>query len=207
MKLSRIRKLTWRLLLVYVLVLAVIAFADRSPGKWRNWNFAAGTALLSAAVAVRLWAAGHLVKNRVLTVTGPYAYVKNPLYLGTFLGMVGFALAAMGDPRDPWYLRYFNWMVLGAAVLAFAFHYVPRKKRREGERLRELFGEAWDHYDRSVPDYLPALRRYERAQDRRWSWTAACENSEPWTVLAVAAGLAAVIWNDWLLQQAGRLFR
>lgn len=207
MKFSRVRKLTWRVLLVYALLVAVVAFADRSPRKWRRWNFAAGTGLLAAAVALRLWAAGHLVKNRVLTVTGPYAYVKNPLYIGTFLGLVGFALVAAGDPRDPWWLRNFNWMALGAALLGFVFYYVPRKKRREGERLRELFGEAWDHYDRSVPDYFPRWRRYERAQDRRWSWRAACENSEPWTALAVAAGLAAVIWNHWLLEQASRLLR
>jgi len=207
MKLSRLRKITWRLLLVYAVLVAVIALAERSPRKWRRWNFVAGTSLLAAACALRLWAAGHLVKNRVLTVTGPYAYVKNPLYIGTFLGMVGFALAARGDPRDPWYLRHFSAMVLGAALLAFVFYYVPRKKRREGERLRELFGDAWDHYDRSVPDYLPRLRPYERAQHRRWSWKAACENSEPWTALAVAAGLAAVVWNGWLLEQASRLFR
>jgi hypothetical protein len=35
---------------------------------------------------LRIWASGHLVKNKVLTVTGPYAYVKNPLYIGTLPG-------------------------------------------------------------------------------------------------------------------------
>jgi len=207
MKLSRLRKISWKLILVYAVVIAVIAFADRSPRKWRRWNFAAGGGLLVAAMAVRLWAAGHLVKNKVLTVTGPYAYVKNPLYIGTFLGMAGFAFVTMGDPRDPWYLYYFNWMFFGAGILAFALYYVPYKKKREGERLREIFGEAWDHYDRSVPDYLPSLRRYERAEDRPWSWAATRENSEHWTPLAVAAGLAATVWNGWILDQASRLFR
>ncbi len=207
MKLSRVRKLTWKLLLVYALVVVLVACADPSPGKWRRWNFAAGAALLALAAWIRLWAAGHLVKNKVLTVTGPYAYVKNPLYIGTFLGMIGFALAAMGDPGLPWYLRHLNWFALGAGALGFAGYYVPYKKRREGDRLRENFGEAWDHYDRAVPDYFPKLTRYERAESRPWSWAAACENSEQWTAPAIAIGLAAIVWNGWILGQVSRIVR
>lgn len=200
MKLSRVRKLTWKLIAVYAVVVVMVAAADPSPEKWKRWNFAVGVALLGACLWIRLWAAGHLVKNKVLTVTGPYAYVKNPLYIGTFLGMVGFAFVAMGDPtQEVWYLRHLNWILLAAGIVAFVAYYVPYKKRREGDRLREIFGEAWDHYDRSVPDYFPRLRRYERAVDRPWSWRTACENSEHWTPLAVTAGLAAVVWNRWLI--------
>ncbi len=207
MKLSRLRKISWRLLAVYAAVLLVVGCADRSAEKWKRWNFALGCGLIAIALGVRMWAAGHLVKNKELTVTGPYAYVKNPLYIGTFTGMVGFAFMAMGAPQDPWFVRNLNWMALAAAVSAFALYYVPRKKKREGERLRQIFGEAWEHYDHSVPDYLPALRRYERAPARRWSWRAAVDNSEHWTPLAAAAGVAATIWNGWLLEQASRLFR
>jgi protein-S-isoprenylcysteine O-methyltransferase Ste14 len=206
MKLSRVRKLSWKLLLVFSLVIVLIAVADPSPDKWKRWNFWTGVGLLVVAQWVRMWAAGHLVKNKVLTVTGPYAYVKNPLYIGTFLGMVGFAFVAMGDPAQPvWYLRYANWLALGFGVLCFVAYYVPYKKKREGDRLREIFGEAWDHYDRAVPDYFPSPRRYERAEGRPWSWAAACENSEQWTPLAIAAGLAATIWNGWILAQVNRL--
>jgi protein-S-isoprenylcysteine O-methyltransferase Ste14 len=199
MKLSRLRKITWKLLLVYAVVIVLVCFADPSPQKWKRWNFWVGAGLLAGSLWVRMWAAGHLVKNKVLTITGPYAYVKNPLYIGTFLGMVGFAFLTMGDPRAPWYGRHLNWIVLGLGILAFVLRYVPYKKKREGDRLREIFGEAWDHYDRAVPDYLPRLSRYERATDRPWSWAAACDNSEQWTPLAMTAGLAAVIWNGWIL--------
>ncbi len=203
MKLSRLRKLTWKLISVYAVVLVLIAFADRSPEKWRNWNFWTGCVLLLGCIWIRLWAAGHLVKNKELTVTGPYAYVKNPLYIGTFLGMLGFAFVTMGDPEAVWYLRHLNWIVLGIGILLFVGYYVPYKKRREGNRLHDLFGEAWDHYDRSVPDYFPKMVRYERAGNARWSWAASCANSEQWTLPAVLVGLAAVIWNDWLLALAG----
>jgi protein-S-isoprenylcysteine O-methyltransferase Ste14 len=202
MKASRLRKLTLKLLFVYALVIVLIAFADPKLDKWKHWNFGVGVGLLVGSLWIRMWAAGHLVKNKVLTVTGPYAYVKNPLYIGTFLGMVGFAFLTLGDPRQHlWYIRHLNWILLGVGILIFVAYYIPYKKKREGDRLHLLFGEAWDHYDRSVPDYVPRLHRYERAQDRPWSWAATCENSEQWTPLAMAVGLAAVIWNGWIIQQ------
>lgn len=207
MKLSRLRKLSWKLILVWCAVIVLIAAADRSPDKWRRWNFWVGAGFLVACLWVRMWAAGHLVKNKVLTVTGPYAYVKNPLYIGTFLGMLGFAFLAAGDPRSPWYLRHLNWILFGAAVVAFVAYYVPYKKKREGDRLREIFGADWDHYDRAVPDYFPRLARYERAADRRWSWQAACENSEQWTPLAVAVGVLALVFNEWTLRALSGLFK
>ena len=205
MKLSRLRKVTLKLVFVYALVIVLVFFADHSPDKWKRWNFWTGAVFLAGSLWIRLWAAGHLVKNKVLTVTGPYAYVKNPLYIGTFLGMVGFSFVTMGDPRQVWYFRHLNWMALGFALLVFTAYYIPYKKKREGDRLHDLFGEAWDHFDRAVPDYFPKLTRYERAQDRPWSWAATCENSEQWTPFAMAAGLAAVIWNGWIVSLAQKL--
>src|SRR5258706_10485026 len=110
MKLSRIKKLSWKLFLVYGLLVTLIFFADRRVEKWTLWNFWVGLALIAASCWLRIWASGHLVKNKVLTVTGPYAYVKNPLYIGTFLGMVGTAFLTMGDPRQRqvWYYQHMN---------------------------------------------------------------------------------------------------
>ena len=207
MKLSRIKKLSWKLILVYALLVVLIFFADRRVDKWTLWNFWVGIGFLVASGWIRIWASGHLVKNKVLTVTGPYAYVKNPLYIGTFLGMIGTAFLTMGDPLEvqAWYYKYMNWMILGFGILAFIFYYIPYKKKREGNRLHDIFGEAWDHYDRSVPDYFPKLTRYERAQDRPWSWQATCDNSEQWGPFAMAFGVAAIIWNGWIINLAQTL--
>src|SRR5688500_19542065 len=135
MKLSRIKKLSWKLILVYALVIVLIFFADRRVDKWILWNFWVGIGFLVASSWIRMWAAGHLVKNKVLTVTGPYAYVKNPLYIGTFLCMAGFAIMAKGNPAQSGWLGYMNWILLGVGVLGFVVYYVPYKKKREGDRL------------------------------------------------------------------------
>lgn len=208
MKLSRIKKLTWKLLLVYAAVIVLIVTADPNPRKYLTWWFWTGLGIVAIGQWVRFWAAGHLVKNKVLTVTGPYAYVKNPLYIGTFLGMVGFALVAKGDPASPyWYFRYFNWLWLAAGTLVFVAYYVPYKKKREGSRLHDIFGADWDHYDQAVPDYFPKLTRYERAQDRPWSWAATCENSEQWTPLAILAGALAIVFNQAILDFASKVWK
>ena len=205
MKLSRVKKLTWKLITVYALCIAIICVADPDPRKFLRWWFWAGFAIVAVGQGVRFWAAGHLVKNKILTVTGPYAYVKNPLYIGTFLGMIGFTFLTMGPRKAPWYFQHLNWMVLGLGLLVFVAYYIPYKKKREGDRLHDLFGEAWDHFDQAVPDYFPKCTRYERAQDRPWSWAATCENSEQWTPFAMAVGVAAVLWNGWIIQHVQKL--
>ncbi len=196
-------------MLTFSLVIAVIALANDSPpqDKIKAWHFWTGVAFLIGSAWIRIWAAGHLVKNKVLTVTGPYAYVKNPLYIGTFLGMVGFAFVTWGDLKRPWYLAYANWIALALGILVFVLYYIPYKKKREGDRLHDIFGEPWDHYDKAVPDYFPKLTRYERAQDRPWSWAATCKNSEQWTPFAMAVGLAAILWNGWIIAQVDKLIR
>lgn len=206
MKASRIRKLSWRLLVVYSVIVLLIAFADRTDHqKYLRWWFWTGVAVVAVGAWVRIWAAGHLVKNKVLTVTGPYAYVKNPLYIGTFFCMVGFAVMARGTPGTPWWQQYMNWILLGVGVLVFVVYYAPFKQKREGDRLRDIFGEAWDHYHHAVPGYFPKLTRYERATDRPWSWAAVCENSEQWVPLAIVAGIAILLFSHEIIPRLERL--
>lgn len=143
--------------------------------------FVPGLILVIAGEAIRVWAAGHLRKTKEVTTTGPYAYVKNPLYLGTLLILVGFCLMAA------------NWWLMGVGLAVFIVYYAPFKKKREGGRLREKFGEAWDDYDMAVPDYLPRFTPYEKRGTRRWAWDMFTENSEDGTFLAVAFGILILI--------------
>src|SRR5262245_5715006 len=68
----------------------------------RPWwpTFPIGCAIAAAGIGLRVWACGHLRKNRELTTSGPYAHVQHPLYLGTFLIALG-AIVAAGSPAMP----------------------------------------------------------------------------------------------------------
>jgi protein-S-isoprenylcysteine O-methyltransferase Ste14 len=95
-------------------------------------------------VALRAYASGYVTKNTELTTTGPYAYTRNPLYLGSMLIAFGFAVAA-----HSW------WTALALAVL-FALIYFPTI-RAEEVFLRERFTE-YDEYAKRVPRLIPRLR-------------------------------------------------
>jgi hypothetical protein len=95
-------------------------------------------------VALRAYASGYVTKNTELTTTGPYAYTRNPLYLGSMLIAFGFAVAA-----HSW------WIALALAVL-FTLIYLPTI-RSEEEFLRGRFGD-YDEYARRVPRLLPQLK-------------------------------------------------
>jgi len=92
---------------------------------------------------VRALASGHVRKNEALATSGPYAYTRNPLYLGSLLMGVGFAVAAR------------SWWVGAALVVMFLAIYIP-VIRDEEAFLRQKFPE-FDEYARRVPRMLPRL--------------------------------------------------
>jgi protein-S-isoprenylcysteine O-methyltransferase Ste14 len=160
--------------------LLVIFAKPQFPGIWT------GMVLIFLGEGLRIWAAGHLQKNEVLTVTGPYAYVKNPLYIGSIFITAGFCI--LGN----------NIYLLAAALFMFCFHYIPYKKKVEGDRLKKIFGDRFEDYDEKVPDYLPRWTPYS---NEKVSWQFKCfvENSEEGILLIVLAGIVLVLsrpyWN------------
>ena len=102
-----------------------------------------GAALVIPGVLVRALASGHVQKNEQLTTSGPYAYTRNPLYLGSLILAVGFALASR------------SWWIAAGMVLIFFSIYLP-VIRAEEVFLRKRFPEFAD-YARSVPRLLPRL--------------------------------------------------
>jgi protein-S-isoprenylcysteine O-methyltransferase Ste14 len=160
----------------------LILFADPTiPGM------IVGTSLIMTGEILRIWGTGHLEKNETLTVTGPYAYVKNPLYVGSILITVGFCILAN------------NIYVLALATLMFCFHYIPYKKKVEGERLKKIFGRQYEDYDEHVRDYLPRFTPYS---DRRapWKFRTFWENSEAGIVILNLLGILVILsrpyWNS-----------
>jgi protein-S-isoprenylcysteine O-methyltransferase Ste14 len=139
-----------------------------------------GMVLVILGEGIRIWAAGHLQKNETLTVTGPYAYVKNPLYIGSIFIATGFCILA-----DNIYL-------LAAATFMFCFHYIPYKKRVEGDRLRKIFGSRFEDYDQTVPDYIPSWRSYSEQKDC-WRFGNFIDNSEEGILMIVVAGILLIL--------------
>ena len=116
--------------------------------------------------------------------SGPYAHVRNPLYLGTLLNLFGFCLAS-GHP-------YVVYGLLPAGILVFALYYVPKKERVETERMLKRFGEEFRAYHDAVPGYLPRLRPWPEAKPDRFSWPLVVENSEVPTLFLILAGLGVL---------------
>jgi protein-S-isoprenylcysteine O-methyltransferase Ste14 len=113
----------------------------------RPLSLAIGGAIALPGLSLRAWATGHLRKNDALATTGPYAYTRNPLYLGSFLLGVGFTVASG---------RWFLGIVFAALFLGI---YVP-VMRVESATLAELFGDSYQRYVRAVPLFLPRLSPY-----------------------------------------------
>jgi protein-S-isoprenylcysteine O-methyltransferase Ste14 len=189
---------TPRKLAVYAIAAAIVYFARPSPSR-----VAFGGILVSAGIALRIWACGHLEKNKLVVTTGPYAFVKNPLSLGSCLVAAGLGLAAASPAGRG------KWVLFGALpliLLAFFLVYFPRKKRVEGTRMREKFGEAWERYDASVPDFVPRLLPWRSGDPRRFSWRLVLANHEPPMDLLIVALFAAIALReefDPLLSRAG----
>ena len=144
--------------------------------------------LVAFGALLRGWGAGHLVKNDVLTTTGPYAHMRHPLYAGTILIGTGFALALGG------------WLsLLGVLALWpwFVFDYFPRKERSEAARLEFIYGGAFVRYRSSVPALWPRLNRWtdvggHQRVETRWALERYSGNNELGTLLAVVAGWAGL---------------
>lgn len=193
---SWLKKPTWRLALCYLGILVLIYFSTPT-----SLSVVVGLVPIVAGQALRVWAAGHLVKNKRLTTTGPYAYVKNPLYVGAITIVIGFCIVGMPpwelrpsltDPRVILYLVF---------IAAFFIYYMPRKMKIEGDRLRAIYGDAYTRYDQSVPDMIPRLTPYRSGDDTRWSWAQTVDNSEHGTIMSLAVGLGLMLLRAWLARE------
>jgi protein-S-isoprenylcysteine O-methyltransferase Ste14 len=170
MNMKRIRRLP-----LFIGVLLLVIFAKpRMPG------IMVGLILIILGEGFRIWAAGYLQKNETLTVTGPYAYVKNPLYIGSIFIATGFCILAS------------NIYLLAAVTFMFCFHYIPYKKRVEGDRLRKIFGSQFEDYDQKVPDYIPSWKPYSD-QKKSWRFGVFIENSEEGILTIIIAGILLIL--------------
>jgi protein-S-isoprenylcysteine O-methyltransferase Ste14 len=132
----------WRVPLGFLCGAAFVVLASPRP-----LTLMVGGAVALLGLGLRAWAAGHIRKNSQLATSGPYAYTRNPLYLGSFTLGLGFTIAA-GQP------------LLGLLFIAlFLGIYLP-VMRVEAATLSQLFAEDYRRYAEAVPLFFPRLLPY-----------------------------------------------
>ena len=145
----------WRVRLGYPLAIAVLYFSRPTPR-----SILLGALAGVIGLWVRAYAAGYLHKQEVLTVTGPYAYTRNPLYLGSAILALGAAIAT----------RY--WISALILIVYFALFY-SIVMSREANELRFRHGVSFEDYAREVPLFIPRLTAAKLPGDSAGSFSLA----------------------------------
>ncbi len=172
------------------LILALLILAHPTPV-----SFWPGLVVALAGELLRVWGVGHAgsatrttsgAGGDELVTSGPFAYVRNPLYLGNFLISLGFTIAAWA---------WMPWMFLLVLVL-FGIQYGLIISLEE-EYLQKKFGPRYERYKNHVPRFLPRLRAWPDAAARRANWRAALRSEK--STLTSFVSFAVLLWARWKL--------
>ena len=142
-----------------------------------------GTVAIGLAMAVvgqlfRIYAAGFIHKNKQLASTGPYSLVRHPLYLGNFLILIGFTIAAA------------NWYVT-ATVVAFFLVWYPAAIAYEDSKLENIFGDEWRAWSKNIHAIIPLRFRWADLKTEGWdTYQSLIRNGElPISLYLISCGI------------------
>lgn len=138
-----------------------------------------GVPISALGLWLRAWAAGHLAKDRQLATSGPYAFIRNPLYLGTLIAALGIVVAA----RSVWLALIF--------AIVFLFVYLPAVELEE-QHLAEIFPE-YAFYATRVPRFFPTV--IPTGCEARFSWALYRRNEEYKALFGFVTAVAWLIWK------------
>jgi protein-S-isoprenylcysteine O-methyltransferase Ste14 len=140
-----------------------------------------GIPVAVCGLLLRAWASGHLAKDQQLATSGPYSYIRNPLYVGTLVVAAGLVIASDN-----------GWLSLLFAVI-FILVYLPAVELEE-QHLREIF-PSYGPYARHVSRFLPTSRWQDGP--RSFSWVLYKRNEEYKALLGFLLALAWLVWKCW----------
>jgi len=173
----------WRVRLGYPLAIVILFFARPTP-----CSILAGAITGAIGLWLRAFAAGYLHKQEVLTVTGPYAFTRNPLYLGSAILTIGAAIASR------------SWISAVILLVYFALFYSVVMRREEKE-LHLRHGAAFEEYARAVPLFIPRLTAAKAPQASAGSFTLAqYKKNHEWQAAVGYLFLLAVLLLIWYLR-------
>ena len=143
------------------------------------WNaqpewFLPALAVSLAGEAIQLWCFASLQKNQVLAANGPYALVRNPMYLGRYFLLLGMLMLA-GRP----------WLLAGFTLLYY--FYMVNRVRREEALLAPTFGDAYARYCAAVPRFVPRLTPHPGGRIAFFDWDTLVRNHGPRNLAQVVA--------------------
>jgi len=139
----------------------------------------AGAPVSLLGLALRAWAAGHLAKNQTLATTGPYSFVRNPLYVGTAIVAAGLVIASR------------SWILAAVFTVVFVFVYLPVIQLEE-QHLRKLF-PTYSSYAERVPLLVPRMTPSREVSG--WSARLYVKNEEWQAFAGYVAGIGFLVWK------------
>jgi hypothetical protein len=167
----------WLLGLVLLWPLALFMKPERLP---------AAVAISLFGQLIQTWCFASLVKNRELTIRGPYLLVRNPMYLGRYFLLLGFVWLSGG------------WAAVALFTVLYWIYMAARVKREE-TRLRRKFGEGFARYCAEVARFWPRPGRLGQPGVWFFDWGMFRENHAHWNLLATLLAFAATIMlHRWL---------
>jgi len=162
--------------------LAIIAIAAVFPFLRRDWLLA-GFVVSMFGEFIQLWSFASLDKNSDLAIRGPYAMVRNPMYLGRYFILLGF-LMLLGV-----------WWILVVYTVVYWF-YMDTRVEREEAHLRPIFGPRYDEYCARVRRFIPGAPLAGQPL-AYWNWTLFRQNNAAMNLLGTLVVWAVV--SGWLL--------
>ncbi|MBM23123.1 MAG: hypothetical protein CMD78_02510 [Gammaproteobacteria bacterium] len=145
-------------------VILVVVFAVLSQPTL--YFFIVGCLFVLDGLLIRLYASGFVYKNKELSTSGPYAYVRHPLYTGNILILIGISFAAGSISA------------LVISIIFFWFYY-PAAIEYEDRKLKSLFPDSWDSWSQQTPALVPKFK-FNRLNLAEWSWEKSLKkNYEP----------------------------
>jgi len=141
---ERFMKMRFAILYPFGLLLLIFAIPDDNSMRF-------GMVIIALGILIRLWANCYAIKNDKLTTLGPYAFVRNPLYLGSMLLAIGFVIM----------LKFYY---VGLPFLLILFYIYSNTIKKEEGMLIDKFKDAYFDYKKQVPAIMPTLIRYNKGE-------------------------------------------
>ena len=178
----------FRFPLVALFVILIIALIKDINFFWY------GAAVSIFGEAIQCWASSQIHKEQKLTVSGPYSYVRNPMYIGRFFVFFGLFIMT----KNPY-------LILAYLVLFFV--YAQIRVKREEKKLITIFGEDYKHYCNEIHRWLPSFKAYSKATQQKSSYAQLSVNHENINAMVVIGALVLIYLRIYFQDELLRIYQ